>query len=763
MNVLAAVLSGFVAALLAPALVRLSRRAAGWLLALLPAALTVYFIGLSGGAPWTEVHAWVPSLGVSLSFYLDGLSLLFAILISGIGALVVLYAGEYLRDDAQLGRFFAYILAFMASMLGLVLAGNVLGLFVFWELTSLTSYLLIGYDHERAPVRNAALQALLVTGLGGLAMLAGFLIQGGIAGGYEMETVLAAGNRFREHALYLPALALILAGAFAKSAQFPFHFWLPNAMEAPTPVSAYLHSATMVKAGVYLMMRLYPVLGGTDAWLWSLGLAGGITMLLGAFLALRTVDYKRVLAYSTVSVLGLLTMLLGLGSEAALSAAVVYLFAHALYKGALFLVAGAVAHEAGARDLDQVSGLRRAMPLTAAAAALAGLSMMGLPPFFGFLAKELFYGAARDAATTWVLSASFAASVMLVAVAVMTAWQPFFGGPVRAPRKAHEAPLGLWLGPAVMAALGLLFGVFPALITGRLLSPALSAMSGGARAVHLSLWHGLDLTLGLSALTLAAGGALYAGRSAFARLARPLEAWERIGAERWYHATLQLLQRAADSVTTVFQSGYLRYYILTIVTTALGLGGYTLARYAEVPLRLEGERPRFHELGIALLMVLATWEVLQTRSRLGAIAALGAVGYGVALTFVFFGAPDLAMTQFLIETLFVILFVLVFYHLPQFARLSSARARVRDAVLAILFGGMMTALVLAATSIHADPKLADYFNRNSAALAHGRNIVNVILVDFRGLDTLGEITVLGIAAVGVYALLKLRLARKEAP
>ncbi|MFB3140368.1 MAG: proton-conducting transporter membrane subunit, partial [Candidatus Acidiferrales bacterium] len=390
-----AVLSGFVMALAAPWLHRIARSTSGWVLALFPLALTVYFAGQAGRVAAGEVLAvsidWVPSLGIALSFYLDGLSLLFALLISGIGALVVVYAGGYLAGHAHLGRFYAFLLMFLASMLGLVLANNVITLFVFWELTSVSSYLLIGFEHEREAARQAALQALLVTGLGGLALLAGLLLLGQAGGSMELSELLTRGEAIQAHPFYAPILLLILAGAFTKSAQFPFHFWLPSAMEAPTPVSAYLHSATMVKAGIYLLARFNPVLGGTELWFYIVTAAGAATMLVGAYLAFQQSDLKRILAYSTMSALGMMVLLLGLGTELAVKAAIVSILVHALYKGALFLVAGAVEHETGTRDVDRLGGLRRAMPITAAAAALAALSMAGLPPLFGFIGKEMVY------------------------------------------------------------------------------------------------------------------------------------------------------------------------------------------------------------------------------------------------------------------------------------------------------------------------------------------------------------------------------------
>jgi multicomponent Na+:H+ antiporter subunit A len=752
-----AVLSGFGLALAAPALARWGRGLAGWLLAALPLALTLYFGSLlpqaASGAPPTAAWAWAPDLGLQFSFWADGLGLLFALLISGVGALVTIYAGGYLKGHPALGRFYAWLLIFMGAMLGVALADNVLVLFVFWELTSLSSFMLIGFDHEREAARAAALQALLVTGAGGLALLAGLLLLGQAGGSLELSALLARGEALRTSPLYLPALGLILIGAFTKSAQFPFHFWLPNAMEAPTPVSAYLHSATMVKAGVYLLARLGPALGGTEAWTYAVGGGGLVTMLVGGYLALAQTDLKRLLAYSTVSALGMLVLLIGLGAPLAVEAAVVLLLAHALYKGALFLVAGALDHETGTREVTRLSGLWRKMPLVGAAAGLAALSMAGLPPLFGFISKELTYEAALHSGP-WLTAAVVAASLSFVFVAGVVGVGPFVGRIARTPKPPHEAPLSLWLGPAVLAGLGLVVGLFPALVSGLLLSPAASAAAGETMNLKLALWHGFNPAFGLSVVTVAVGVGLYAirgrVRSGVARLAWP---W---GPAAGYDFALEGVNVLARWQTRLLQSGYLRAYLMVIVLATTGLALFTLLGQRGLHWPTNVLDLRFYEVVLAALILAAAFYATVSRSRLGAVASLGAAGYGVALIYLLFGAPDLAMTQFLIESLTVILFVLVFYHLPHFTQLSRPHARVRDLAVALLAGGLMTLLVLSAVGTRLYPSLAAYFAENALTLAHGRNVVNVILVDFRGLDTLGEITVLGVAGVGVYALLKLR-------
>lgn len=765
---LSAVLSGYILALLAPWIHRALPRAAAWLLALLPLGLTAYFLGRAGAVAEGDVlrsfHPWVPSLGVALSFTLDGLSLLFALLISGIGAVVVIYSGGYLEGNPHAGRFHAYTLMFMASMLGVALADNLIFLFIFWELTSVSSYLLIGFDHEREKARKAALQALLVTGGGGLALLAGFLLLGDVGGSLEISELSARGETLRGSARYLPILLLVLLGAFTKSAQFPFHFWLPSAMEAPTPASAYLHSATMVKAGVYLLARLSPVLGNDPAWQISVTAAGALTMLVGAWLALQQTYLKLLLAYSTVSALGALTMMLGLGTGPAVAAAVVFLLAHALYKGSLFLVAGAIDHATGEGDATRLSGLGRFLPVTAAAAMTAAASMAGLPPLLGFLAKENLLGAAwaAPAARVALLVAAVLAGAAYVAVAGIVGIRPFLGPPRATTLEPHEAPIALWLGPSLLALLGLLGGTLPGIFA-PVLSAAASAILGRPYEIRLALWHGFDPMLILSAAAVAGGIGLYAARQTlFSLPAR----WGYLGARGpafWYETGIDGLNLLARRQTRLLQSGYLRVYLMTTVAATLALAGYALVRGGGVTFAPKVSGVRFYELSLAVLILVAVVATVRFRSRLAAVASLGAVGYGIALIFILRGAPDLAMTQFVVETLTVILFVLALHHLPPFSQLSSRRSRARDALVALLAGGLMTALVLFTARVQPYPSISGYYAEKSVPMAHGRNIVNVILVDFRGLDTLGEITVLAVAGVGAHALLKLRAGRRRQP
>jgi len=517
----------------------------------------------------------------------------------------------------------------------------------------------------------------------------------------------------------------------------------------------------MVKAGVYLLARVSPLFNGEQAWFFALAAVGGATMLVGGYRALQATDMKRVLAHSTVSALGTLVLLLGIGTQAAARAAAVYLLAHALYKGALFLVAGALDHETGVRDLNHLGGLRHAMPLTAAAGFLAALSMAGLPLFLGYFGKELHYEAGWEApGFAGVLTGvSVVTGIFLFAVAGRVGLQPFVGALTDTPKSPHEAPFSLWAGPLLLAAGGFLFGVAPALVGSSLLAPMASAIRGEWLELHLALWHGWGPLLLLTAVTFAGGAGLYFLRAyRYPAAGEPQRRWS---PEAWYDRALAGLNSLATGQTRLLQSGYLRYYLLLILGTATGLGSYTLLTHTEVGGWLRSSDVRFYELGVAVLIVAAAVAAVRSRSRLGAVAALGVVGYGVALIYVMFGAPDLALTQILVETLTVILFVLVFYHLPRFATLSTPRARLRDAVVALLAGGLVTMLVLAVTAVPSASRLSPYFAEHALEKAHGRNVVNVILVDFRALDTLGEITVLAVAGVGVYALLKLRPAKKE--
>lgn len=752
----------FAAAAVAPGLLPRWRRA-GHALALVPAGLFVWFAAripdvVAGGA-LAESLPWVPALGAGLSLRLDGLSQLFALLITGMGALVVLYSAAYLDRHPERGRFLTFLFLFMGSMLGLVLADNLIALFVFWELTSFSSYLLIGFDHTNPTTRDRALQALLVTGGGGLALLAGLLLLSGAAGGAaDLSAIATHAETVRNHRAYLPILGLVALGAFTKSAQVPFHFWLPNAMDAPTPVSAYLHSATMVKAGVYLLARLHPVLGGTDAWTGLLVPFGTATALVGAVLALRQTDLKLVLAYSTVSALGTLTMLLGTPTAGAISAAMAFLLAHALYKGALFLSAGAIDHATGTRDITALGGLRRHLPFTAAGSVLAGLSMAGVPLLFGFVAKELlFKGLMADAVSAGWAGAALAASLLTVAAAGIVAWGPWAGAARAWSGPPHEAPAPMLAGVLVPAIAGLVAGLVPAAVAGPLVGPAVAAVLGRPEAVYLAAWFGVDGALLLSALALLAGGALYAARNRIRTRLSTADALLDRGPERAYHLGLAAVQRLAEWQTCTIQNGRLRSYLFTVLGVLLVLPGLTLWRTRLAP-QVPDPAAWFYLYGIAAVIIAAAIGAAVVRSRVTALACVGVVGVGISVLFVLLGAPDLAMTQFLVDMLVVVVALLVMRLLPPLgpAERSSGWIRARDALLATGIGGLVAVLLVAAGSGPLDETIPAFYARASVPEAHGHNIVNVILVDFRALDTLGEILVLAVAALGARALVRFR-------
>ncbi|MDW6021061.1 putative monovalent cation/H+ antiporter subunit A [Mesorhizobium sp. BAC0120] len=760
-----ALLLPFISAFFAPILTRFLGHNAAWVLALVPALLFAHFLSfeplVAEGGTAVGTVAWAPSIGVDFSWFIDGLSLTFALLISGIGALIVLYSGGYLQGHPRQGRFFSFILLFMGSMQGLVLADGFITLFFFWELTSITSFLLIGFDNHREAARRAAFQALVVTGMGGLSLLAGLLVIWSATGAGGMSALLGKGDALRESPLYFAALMLVLGGAFTKSAQFPVHFWLPNAMEAPTPVSAYLHSATMVKAGVYLLMRLNPVMGNTAVWETVLPVAGGLTLIAGAVLAIRQTDLKLVLAYTTVGSLGLLVLLTGLGSDKAVEAAVLYLIAHSMFKGGLFMVVGAVDHEAGSRDLTQLAGLRKVMPITFGAALVAGASMAGLPLLFGFLAKEEIYAAVIESGG-WA-AAAFASIVALFGNAIMAATAfsvaltPFLGGEPRSPKPAHEGPILLWLGPAVLALLSVVTAVLSS-TTHRYLSSAMASAVVGARAdIEITTIPHLGMPLLLSVLTVALGLVVFTWQFQARRTVAALLGAIGWGPDRGFDQVIRGLLKGSFAISRVIQGGRLDIYMkVTFIVLALALL-VPMASYGQWPAMPAWPALQLHEWAVLLIAVIGLIAVLRARSRLTAIVSLGIQGFAVALLFMLLGAPDLSFTQFMIETLSVVILALVMTRL----RLELADRRplptgMIDSLVAIAGGLGFGLLLLKATQLPFDDTLSAFFAAHSRAIAHGRNIVNGIIVDFRGLDTLGEITVVMVAGLAILTLIRMK-------
>jgi len=766
----------FIAAAIAPFAHKWLGHRAAWLLALAPAFIVLHFLGymvptetadgilpsVAEGGRYLFALPWVPSLGIGADFYVDGLAHTFALLISGIGFFIVLYAGGYLKGHEHLGRFFSFILLFMGSMLGVVLADDVITLFVYWELTSITSFLLIGFNHKAERSRRAAIQALIVTAGGGLALLAGLLLMAAYTGTFSLSEMATMAPLIKGSVLYVPILLLVLGGAFTKSAQFPFHFWLPNAMEAPTPVSAYLHSATMVKAGVYLLMRLNPTLGDTVLWSTILPIFGCVTLLVGALLALRQTDLKLMLAYTTVASLGLLVALTGTSDEAIIKGAALYLVAHALFKAALFMVAGTIDHEAGTRDLTKLGGLRAAMPITAAAALLAALSMGGLPPFIGFLAKEYMYkGAAYPDLQSILLTTSLVlGNAMMFAAGFAVALRPFYGEKKETPKSAHEGPLMLWAGPVTLATLSLIGGVLAATTGDIIIQPLLSAILGEDVSVHLHLWEGFNIAVALSLVTIAIGTTLYLLLDRVRGVIAGVLDFIGWGPDKGFDQALAGLVSICYGLTRRIQFGRMEGYM----TITFALVAVTFI----VPLTIYGEWPNlaeladisdatFYELAVVFIALVGIAAVLTASNRLTAIVSLGIQGFAVALIFMLFGAPDLSFTQFMVETLSVVILALVMTRMALFKRdHRSFWQSMMDGAIAIACGVGLTGLLLSVLSHPFDGRLSEFFAEHSYPIAQGRNIVNVIIVDYRGLDTLGEIGVVLIAGLAILALVRLK-------
>ena len=757
----------FLAAALAPLIQRGAGARSGWILALVPALIFLFLLRfiapVAAGGTIAASLDWVPDHGLGLNFLIDGLSLTFALTISGIGTFILIYSGAYLKGHPHQGRFFAFMLMFTGAMLGLVLADSMIALYAFWELTTVASFLLIGFDHTRQIARRAAIQALVVTGIGGLALITGAIVLQRLTGSWEVSGLAAAGLDVRSHAAYPVVLGLVLLAAFTKSAQVPFHFWLPNAMEAPTPVSAFLHSATMVQGGVYLLARFNPTLGGTALWSTLLVVFGGTTLIWGGVAALRQTDLKQMLAQTTVASLGLLILLIGIGTEAAIVAAVLYFVAHALYKAALFLVTGIIDHETGTRDITALSGLRGSLALTFIVAALAAISMIGLPALLGYLAKEEMYAALLTNA--WqpllVLAVLVVGNALLAGIAIAVVVKPFMGARVPLPKAPHETPFGMLAGPALFAILGLVAGVTTSWVGGAIVAPAASAIAGIGIADHLGVaLDPLDPLFWLSVLTWLLGGLIYWRLDAIRTVLRRGQAAFGWTFDKGFDTLMFGLIRAAGAVTRSWHHGQLELYLfviflmfaLAVVVPLWSLGG--LPSLPGVP------ELTFYEWGVVLIAIVGIATVVAARTRLFAILALGIQGIAVALLYLLFGAPDLSFTQFMVEILSVVILALVMTRLRLDRQdLRQFEDLVRDGGLALVCGLGVTALLFAVLQGTFDPRLSDFFNANSAPVAHGRNIVNVILVDFRGLDTLGEISVVMTAGIAILALI--RGARKD--
>lgn len=791
-----AILSPFLLAFVVPFLYKYVKSIhTGWFVLILPILLFTYFIQMlhitSNGRTLFSQAEWIPSLGMNFTVYVDGLSLLFALLITGIGALVVLYSIFYLsKEKEQLGSFYTYLLMFMTAMLGVVLSDNMVVLYLFWELTSISSFLLIGYWYKRERSRYGATKSLLITVFGGLAMLGGFILIYLITDSFSIREAVNQLQLIMASPYFIPAMILILLGAFTKSAQFPFYIWLPDAMEAPTPVSSYLHSATMVKAGIYLVARFSPIFAISEVWFWTISIVGLVTLFWGSFHAVRQNDLKAILAYSTVSQLGMIMLMLGVGSAAihennpaffgaAILAAIFHLINHATFKGSLFMAAGIIDHETGTRDIRKLGGLMTIMPITFTITLIGTFSMAGLPPFNGFLSKELFFTSmirisdiSFTDVSTWgaiIPALAWLASVFTFIYSMMLLFKTFRGrlNIDQLEKKPHEAPIGMLIPPIILAALVVTFFFFPNILAYSVIEPAIAAIipeaieTGSRFSVKIEAWHGFQPELYMTIGVVVLGTIGYLTLSKW----RPMY---NIFKEKWsfnalYDRSLIGLEKGSYRLTNSYMTGFLRDYLVYVFGfMIIVIGGVMFYQQAFSFQTDQAASIGTYEVILSLVMVAATIATVFASSRLTAIIALGVMGYTLSLFFVIFRAPDLALTQLIIETISVALFLLCFYHLPKLSlKQKTRRFKMTNFIISLGVGVVVTCLAFASTSQQSLDTISTYFIENSYKLAGGDNIVNVILVDFRGFDTLFEITVLAIAALGIYGLLKTQAKRKR--
>ncbi|MYL33393.1 Na+/H+ antiporter subunit A [Pontibacillus yanchengensis] len=748
----------------------------GWFVLPIPFSIFLFLILKVGKqfSPISQSYNWIPSLDINFDLYLDGLGLLFGLLISGIGTLVVLYSIYYLHKTEQLGHFYVYLLMFMAAMLGVVFSDNVYALYSFWELTSFSSFLLIGYWNHRSGSRYGALKSMLITVFGGLSLLAGLILLTIVTDTTSIQSMIDQKDTIMNSPYFGWILGFVFLGAFTKSAQFPFHIWLPDAMEAPTPVSAYLHSATMVKAGIFLVARFLPILSLSEWFFVVVSGIGIITLCWGSFMAVRQTDLKGILAFSTISQLGMIMSMLGFGTDAAIFAAVFHILNHATFKGSLFMVAGIVDHETGTRDIRKLGGLMTFMPITATLALFGTFSMAGVPlPFLnGFYSKEMFFKYSLELGEYSGIAQGLATAIPFLAVLgsiftfVYSMYLVFgtFRGEYKKeelPQKPHEAPIGMLISPIILVIGIIVIGLFPHLVNGSFLAHAAEAISGHESHKHISFWHGFVTPLFMSLAVVGLGTLLVLTRKRWNSIYNVIPG--KLSFNRVYDWLVDRTERFSSKITKTYMTGSLKLYVqliliaiifgtisMIVITNGINLDATDLAKI------------RLPELLVVGMMVLASIATIFTNNRIAAILILGVVGYGLSILFVLYRAPDLALTQLIIETVTVALFLLVFMHLPKLEKRNESKGSIfMNAAISISFGGMMTLVGISSyTSKWFDP-ISDYFLETSKSLGGGSNVVNVILVDMRGLDTLFEIAVLGIAALGIYGMIKLRR-KKEA-
>ncbi|WP_271401670.1 Na+/H+ antiporter subunit A [Salinicoccus roseus] len=762
----------------------------GWFVLPVPLIIVIYLLTLvprvSSNQLIYESLTIMPRIGMNFDVYIDGLGLLFAILISGIGALVVLYSIGYLSHREDLGSFYVYLLMFMSAMLGLVLNDNVLMLYLFWELTSISSFLLIAFWFMKERSLYGAQKSMLITMGGGFLMLGGFILLYIMTGTYSIREMLNQVSAIQESPLAPLAVVLILFGAFTKSAQFPFYIWLPDAMEAPTPVSAYLHSATMVKAGIYLVARLTPLFAFSELWVWIILLGGLITMAWASFNAIRKDDLKAVLAFSTVSQLGLIMSLLGLGAlsvvtganeeyfSIAVVAAVFHLINHATFKGALFMVTGIVDHEAGTRSLKKLGGLLTVMPVSFTLTLITALSMAGLPPFNGFLSKELFleamihvgdanFSALADVAFIFPLLA-IVGSIFTFIYSILLIYGVFFGKRTYdTPKEPHEAPALMLISPAILTVLVIVFGFFPNVLSGTIIDPAAMSImaSDTPLETHLYMWHGFaNPALWATVFIVITGTLLFYFRDKWMFIYDYHK--DRFTLNYLYDQGLIYSRFGSRKITDSYMSGFIRSYLVYIFLFFIVMGILTLLNTG-IRISFDDMAPvGIHEMAVVLIILVSITVILGTKSRMVSIIMLGAIGFSMSLFFVFFRAADLALTQLAIETVTTALFLVCFYHLPKNSR-HQERMRFKLTNFLVSLGVALIVIIIGLTaySNRLFDRISEFHIENVYELAAGGNMVNVILVDFRGFDTLFETLVFGIAGIGIYSLMKLRLNRKD--
>ncbi len=735
----------------------------------LPAGLAFFaflFMGwpsLRSGEVITHTLEWFPSMGINLDFQLTGMGFVLGLLVMGIGALIMSYASGYMKGDAKETRLYLLLYSFMVAMVGLAVSNNLLLFFIFWELTSIISYLLVGFKHEYETSRKNALQALLITGGGGIAMLIGLVMLSHVGGAWTFTELTANAHLITESALYPYILTLVLLGAFTKSAQFPFHFWLPNAMGAPTPVSAYLHSATMVKAGIFLMFVMTPILGGTELWKTTLITTGSITLLVGGWFGLTQKDLKAILAGTTISVLGLITFLIGIGSDKAILAAILVMVAHALYKASLFMMVGAVDLATGTRNINELRGLKKWMPLTATAALLAGLSKMGLPPFYGFIAKEYLYKAAIPLPMEWIQAVLVLGNAIILALAIKVSIIPFFAKDKEKQESASDNPLHkneldwtMSVSPFVLAILGVLFGAFPNLIT-PMVHTAVHSITPEANLYAVKLWSGVNWPLILSIFTVGLGLALFFSSRWLEKKETP-KSWGVVIYERLLEAVLCLFKKT----TRVVQSGYLQNYLAVILIATVALVAWKSIPTMGLWVSYESNLTLTPIIIItAVIMLISAFWICITKSKLNSIIALGVIGAGVALLFAYYSAPDLAITQLLVESLIVVMFAWVIKDIKPHNLSTPLLLNSWYLIISASFSLLIFTLVMKSKLVNLAPAISQKMVEMSYPEGFGSNVVNVTLVDFRALDTWGEATVISIAAIGVWILGKNLISKKS--